>query len=173
VALDLEPEFLMRGFKEPMFTFRMSHYPQFEKMEDNDFSLAPHSDMSFMTLLPDNNVAGLSIRLPNGRWIPAPELKGSFLINGGELLRRYTNDRFLATPHKVENLSGKERYAIPFFMDCTYDFVMECLPSCCSEENPARYEALTYAEFRDYYRRRHYAQMAEESDAKAVAAEVN
>ncbi|MDN8618591.1 isopenicillin N synthase family dioxygenase [Variovorax ginsengisoli] len=156
VALGVEPGFLMRGFEDPMFTFRMSHYPQTGALEDNEFSLAPHADMSFMTLLPDNEVPGLSIRLPNGRWIDAPAMAGSFLVNGGDLLRRYTNDRFLATPHKVLNRSGVERYAIPFFMDCSYDFVMECLPTCRGEHNPARYEPISYAEFRKFYRRSHY-----------------
>jgi isopenicillin N synthase-like dioxygenase len=112
--------------------------------------------MSFLTLLPDNEVPGLSIRLPNGHWIDAPALKGSFLVNGGDLLRRYTNDRFLATPHKVLNRSGAERYAIPFFMDCSYDFLMACLPTCQSADNPPRYEPLRYADFRKFYRQANY-----------------
>ncbi|MDN8618592.1 isopenicillin N synthase family dioxygenase [Variovorax ginsengisoli] len=151
-ALELEVDFFLRGFKEPSFTFRMSHYPQTEVLQDNEFGLAPHSDTSFMTLLPENEVPGLSIRLPNGRWIDAPVLKGSILVNGGDMLRRYTNDRFLATPHKVVNRSGVERYAIPFFMDCSYDFVMECLPTCQSPSNPPRYEAFSYADYRAFYR---------------------
>ena len=168
VALELDPAFLLQGFAEPMFTFRMSHYPQTEALEANEFSLAPHSDMSFMTLLPDNEVPGLSIRLPNGRWIDAPALKGSFLVNGGDLLRRYTNDRFLSTPHKVVNRSGSERYAIPFFMDCSYDFVMACLPTCQSAANPARYDPLSYAEYRKFYRRSNYA-ASPEAGADAAA----
>ncbi len=169
VALGLAPDFLSRGFEEPMFTFRMSHYPQAEGVADDQFSLAPHSDMSFMTLLPDNEVPGLSIRLPNGRWIDAPAMAGSFLVNGGDLLRRYTNDRFLATPHKVLNSSGRERYAIPFFMDCSYDFVMACLPTCQWADNPPRYDPISYAEFRKFYRKSHYAPEAEAAEAAGAA----
>jgi isopenicillin N synthase-like dioxygenase len=151
-ALELDADFFLKGFAEPSFTFRMSHYPQTEVLQDNEFGLAPHSDTSFMTLLPENQVPGLSIRLPNGRWIDAPVMQGSFLVNGGDMLRRYTNDRFLATPHKVINRSGVERYAIPFFMDCSYDFVMSCLPTCQSADNPPRYEPFTYADYRAFYR---------------------
>ena len=118
------------GFSEPTYTLRLAHYPRQDVVEDNEFGLAPHPDTSFMTLLAQNAVPGLSIRLPNGRWLDAPSLPGSFLVNGGDLLRRWTNERFLATPHRVINRSGQERYAIPFFMDCSYDWRMACVPTC-------------------------------------------
>jgi isopenicillin N synthase-like dioxygenase len=159
-ALELDADFLLRGFEEPMFTFRMSHYPQTPALGEGEFGLAPHTDMSFLTLLPDNELPGLSIRLSNGRWLDAPSLPGSFLVNGGDLLRRYTNDRFLATPHKVVNRSGAERYAIPFFFDCSYDFVLRCLPTCQGPDNPPKYEPLTYADYRKYYRRSNYEAQA-------------
>jgi isopenicillin N synthase-like dioxygenase len=151
-ALELDADFFMQGFQDPTFTFRMTHYPRTEVLGHNEFGLAPHSDTSFITLLPENQVPGLSIRLPNGRWIDAPVMKGSFLVNGGDMLRRWTNDRFLATPHKVLNRSGVERYAIPFFMDCSYGFVMSCLPTCHGKDNPPRYEPFTYADYRAFYR---------------------
>jgi len=167
-VLELSPGFLLEGFKEPMFTFRMTHYPQTEVLQENEFGLAPHTDMSFLTLLPDNRHAGLSICLPNGRWIEAPSIPGSFLVNGGDLLRRWTNDRFLATPHRVVNRSGHERYAIPFFFDCTYDYVMSCLPTCQGQDNPAKYESLTYRDYRTFYRRSNYDSMREDKP-EAVA----
>jgi isopenicillin N synthase-like dioxygenase len=135
----------------------MSHYPQQTVVADNEFGLAPHSDTSFMTMLAQNDIPGLSIRLPNGRWIDAPSMPGSILVNGGDLLRRWTNDRFLATPHRVINRSGQERYAIPFFMDCDYDYRMECLPSCCSEANPPKYPPITYPEYMTWFRDQNYA----------------
>lgn len=156
-ALDLPPGYFAEAFAEPMYTLRMSHYPRQDVVEENEFGLAPHSDTSFMTLLAENEVPGLSIRLPNGEWVEAPVLKGSILVNGGDMLRRWTNERFLATPHRVINRSGRERYAIPFFMDCSYRHTMECLPTCCSAENPARYPALTYPEYMTWYRNLNYA----------------
>lgn len=152
VALGLPSTFFDKGYADPVFNFRMTHYPRADVLEDNEFSLAPHSDTSFMTLLPQNELPGLSIRLPNGRWIDAPPLPGSFLVNGGDTMRRMTNDRFLATLHQVVNRSGAERYAIPFFMDCSYDYMMSCLPTCQSEDNPPKYEPITYAQYRAFYR---------------------
>ena len=73
------------------------------------------------------------------------------LVNGGDMLRRWTNDRFLATPHRASNRSGTERYAIPFFFDCSIDWPMECLPTCASAEQPAKYTRFTYAEYMSAY----------------------
>src|SRR5215471_16062881 len=93
-----------------------------------------------------STVPGLSLRTRDGRWIEAPALDGHFLVNGGDMLRRWTTDRFLATPHRANNRSGPERYAIPFFFDCNIDWPMECLPTCASAERPAKYPRFTYAE---------------------------
>jgi isopenicillin N synthase-like dioxygenase len=58
-----------------------------------------------MTLLPPNRVPGLSIMLPNGRWIEEPGIDGAYVVNGGDILHRWTNERFLSTPHRVRNVS--------------------------------------------------------------------
>ena len=157
LALGLAPDYFSPAFREPMFTLRMSHYPQQDVVVDNEFGLAPHTDTSFMTMLAQNDIPGLSIRLPNGRWVDAPALPGSILINGGDLLRRWTNERFLATPHRVINRSGQERYAIPFFMDCDYDWEMECLPTCRSADNPSLHKPITYPQYMTWFRDLNYA----------------
>jgi isopenicillin N synthase-like dioxygenase len=156
VALDLPKNYFDEAFREPTYALRLSHYPAQEVVQDNEFGLAPHTDTSFMTLLPDNKVQGLSVRMPNGKWVDVPTLPGSFLVNGGDLLRRWSNDRFMATPHRVVNRSGHERYAIPFFMDCHYDFRMECLSTCKSPDNPSRYDPISYPEYKTWYRNRNY-----------------
>lgn len=155
-ALDLAPDFFTAPFAPPMYTLRMSHYPQQDSTDENEFGLAPHSDTSFMTLLAQNKVPGLSIRLPNGNWVDAPALPGSFLVNGGDMLRRWTNERFLATPHRVINRSGQERYAIPFFFDCAYTTTMTCLPTCTTPDNPPRYDPITYPDYMLWYRNLNY-----------------
>jgi isopenicillin N synthase-like dioxygenase len=151
VALGLPANYFGRAFAEPQYTLRMTHYPFVGVLGENEFGIAPHSDTSFLTLLAQNKVPGLSLRTRDGRWIDAPALDGQFLVNGGDMLRRWTNDRFLATPHRASNRSGTERYAIPFFFDCSIDWPMECLPTCASAEHPAKYARFTYAEYMSAY----------------------
>jgi isopenicillin N synthase-like dioxygenase len=104
----------------------------------------------------DGSTVDLDSKWTLAGYAPAPP--GSILVNGGDLLRRRTNDRFLATPHRVINRSGQERYAIPFFMDCDYDWRMECLPSCTDAETPSKYEPITYPEYMTWFWNLNYAQ---------------
>lgn len=155
-ALDLPPDHFSAAFDDPQITLRLSHYPAVPRFEDNEFSLAPHVDTSFMTLLAQNEIPGLSLLTRSGRWIEAPAIAGAFLVNSGEMLRRWSNERFIATPHRVFNRSGRDRYAIPFFFDCNVDHVMRCLPSCTGPDRPERYPPFTYTEYMSWYQRQNY-----------------
>jgi isopenicillin N synthase-like dioxygenase len=100
-----------------------------------------------MTLLPTNPVAGLQIRPPGDDWRAVEQEPRSFVVNSGDTLRRWSNDRFLSTEHRVVNASGVDRYGIPFFFDPRVDTVVEPLAGCVDEANPPRHEPLVY---RDY-----------------------
>src|SRR6516165_2744559 len=104
MALDLPADFFDACFDVPHMILRMSRYPVIDHEDETVASLVPHTDSGFMTLLPPNPVPGLSILLPNGRWIDAPGVDGAFVVNGGDILHRWTNERFLSTPHRVRNL---------------------------------------------------------------------
>ena len=156
-ALGMPADFFADKFREPMYTLRMTHYPQQDPMTaDEEWGLAPHADTSFMTILAQNKVPGLSLRLPGGEWVDAPAPEGAFLVNGGMMLRRWTNERFLATPHRVTNRSGKERYAIPFFMDADYEAVLAPIPTCVDAGHPAKYPPFTYLDFMTEYTNSNY-----------------
>ena len=118
-----------------------------QAIEDNQFALAPHTNSSFMTLLPQNQVPSLAIRLASGEWVELPPLPGSFPVNTGDMMRRWSNHRFLSTPHRVMHRETRDRYAAPFFFDCGINAVMACFPTCVSDENPARHEPTTYTEY--------------------------
>ena len=105
-----------------------------------------------MTLLAPNPVPGLSILLPDGRWIDAPAVADAFVVNGGDILHRWTNERFLSTPHRVINRTSGDRYAIPFFCDPNHDTLIECLPSCRSAATAAEIPADRVRRLRDLVR---------------------
>lgn len=151
-ALDLPADYFSAPFApQAQYTLRMTHYPPQDVGAADEFGIAPHTDTSFLTMLAQNRIPGLSIRTRSGRWIDAPAWDGHFLVNGGDMLRRWTNERFLATPHRVVNRSGRERYAIPFFFDCAVDNVMTCLPTCQGPGNPPKFEPFTYADYMIWY----------------------
>ena len=103
-----------------------------------------------------------AVRLPSGEWL-APVVEGTFLVNLGNIMKRWSNDRFLSTPHGVVNDSGQDRYSIAFFYSPNVDAVIECLPSCTGPDNPPRYPSAVYRDLvldvynANYFHRRQYA----------------
>jgi len=87
---------------------RLSHYPA-AACEENQFNASPHIDGDFITFLAQSEVPGLDLRTSEKKWIQAPVLSGTFLVNAGEILRLWSNDRFRATFHRVINQSDRER----------------------------------------------------------------
>ena len=160
LALDLPDTFFDACFSEPHMILRMSRYPVIDGADDTIASLVPHTDSGFMTLLPPNKVQGLSIMLPDGRWMDAPGIADAFVVNGGDILHRWTNERFLSTPHRVRNVSGQLRYAVPFFCDPNHDTVIECLPTCRSAERPAKYPPIKFGDYALWFAAQRYEHMA-------------
>ena len=160
VALDMPADTFDTAYAEPHIILRMSHYPPLGDDEDDDVSLVPHTDSGFMTLLAPNPVPGLSIQMPDGRWIDAPGVEDAFVVNGGDILHRWTNERFLSTPHRVINRSHRDRYAIPFFCDPHHDTLIECLPTCCSPATPAKYPPIQFGDYAAWFAQKSYEHLA-------------
>jgi isopenicillin N synthase-like dioxygenase len=111
-------------FAEPNCTIRLIHYPPQPNPEDNEFGFAPHTDNNFSTFLAQSRLPGLEVPTPEGEWIRPPAVPGTFVVNTGAMLARYSNDRFRATPHRVINRSDASRYAIPFFLGPNHDSIV-------------------------------------------------
>jgi len=166
-ALDMPPDTFAPLFaNDGHHNLRFLHYPPQDAGEDNLFGQAPHTDNSFMTALARTDVPGLAVRLPSGEWFPPPIVEGTFLINLGNMMRRFSNDRFLSTPHGVLNESGADRYSIAYFHSPNPSATIECLPSCVSAGNPARYEPTVYRELvLAFYRANYFHQKGHQSSA--------
>lgn len=155
LALDLPQDFFKPAFRESMSTLRLTHYPSMA-YDEGSFGVAPHTDSSFVTLLAQNKIAGLQLMSQAGEWIDAPAIEGTFVVNTGDMLNRWSNGRFLSTPHRAYNLSKSERYAIPYFCHPDPDFPMACLPTCTSEADPPRYPTQTPLEYIEWHKSRNY-----------------
>lgn len=159
-ALDLAPDYFGHFFERSMATLRMSHYPPVPA-EVDQWGISAHTDAGFMTMLPTNEVAGLWIRRPDGAWFEPDQPPQSFIVNSGDMLRRWSNDHFRSTPHRVLNQAGVNRYAIPFFFDPNTSTVIECLPSCTSVDDPPKHQPITYRDYLVAFMQRNYAQTTE------------
>jgi len=94
---------------EAHVNLRFLHYPPQEVDDDEQFGQGPHTDNSFITILARTDVPGLAVRLPSGEWLAPPVIPGTFLVNLGNMMKRWSNDRYLSTPHAVLNDSGADR----------------------------------------------------------------
>ena len=146
VALELAPEAFDAAFAESQFTFRLTHYPPVTA-EPNQFGIAPHTDANFLTFLAQTDVPGLQVRTPAGEWRDVPYVAGSYAVNTGDMMVRWTNGRFKSTPHRALPPVGRHRYAIPFFLGPHMDTVIECLPTCQGPGNPPRFPPIAYGEY--------------------------
>lgn len=141
---------LPAGYFTPFFqneahiNLRFLHYPPQDADDDEQFGQGPHTDNSFLTILAREDVPGLAVRLPSGEWLAPPVIPGTFLVNLGNQMKRWTNDRYLSTPHGVLNDSGRDRYSIGFFYSPTPSSVIECLPTCTGPDTPPRYPPAVY-----------------------------
>ncbi|WP_322101899.1 isopenicillin N synthase family dioxygenase [Paraburkholderia sp. J41] len=125
LGLDLPEDTFVRYFERPISLLRFIHYPPQPPVSDVErFGTRPHTDNGVFTLLAQDDTGGLEIMDREGEWVAVPPLAGSFVINLGEMMKVWSNGRFLATPHRVINRYGKERYSLPFFLNPGYDTII-------------------------------------------------
>jgi isopenicillin N synthase-like dioxygenase len=129
-----------------------------------------HTDYGTVTILkPGDTVGGLQIADRQGNWHDVPMIPGSFVINQGDLMARWTNDRWLSTLHRVANPpaeahGGSRRLSIVFFHHPNYDAVVSCLPTCIEPGAAPRYEPITVS---GYYSMKKSQQRMARSQAPA------
>ena len=156
VALELAPDFFDPYFEDNYTYFRMSHYPPGPELGENEFGLGPHADTGFMTFLPQAAVGGLEILDINGEWFEPPSMDDAFLVNTGQFLERWSNERFRATPHRVIPPRDSDRYSIACFVNSAFEPICECLPTCHSPDNPPKYPTEAYWDFYNWYMSKTY-----------------
>ena len=167
LALDLPADYFQTRCTASLSSLRLTHYPSVAYGSD-EYGIAPHTDSTFMTLLAQNPVPGLQIRTQAGEWIDAPVIPDTFVVNTGDVLNRWTNGRFLSTPHRAFNKLPKPRYAIPFFFHPNPETLIECLPTCSNIDQPPRFPAQTVGDYMAWFRGSNYDHFRKSKDAAAA-----
>jgi|TARA_B110000196_G_scaffold317443_1_gene330596 isopenicillin N synthase-like dioxygenase len=158
LALDLPANYFDPFFTRPTWWTRNTYYPAVEP-DDNQFGISPHSDHGFITLLPMSNVGGLEILSQDGSWIPATPVKKGIIINTGEFLNRWSNGRFLATPHRVIP-PVLDRYSMAMFFNPNPNTLAIPFASCVSSKYPAIFDPVTMIDYMCWYIDSNYKQEA-------------
>jgi len=148
------PQAAFAGFcRDPIAVLRLLHYPP-QPPSEPGLGAGAHTDFGALTILLQDDVGGLEVYdRASEAWTPAPPLAGAYVVNLGDLIARWTNDRYRSTPHRVVNRSGRRRHSVPFFFSGAPDHRVACLPGCRRPGEPPAYPPTTVeAHIKERYR---------------------
>ncbi len=147
--LQIEENYFEEVANEGNSVMRSIHYPQVRSNEKGERSGA-HEDINLITLLIGGHQPGLEILSSDNKWLPVNFDSKVLICNIGDMLQRFTNHKLVSTTHRVvvprDYSENKSRYSIPFFVHPNPNWIIETLDSCCSEDNPKRYQKAILAE---------------------------
>jgi len=133
------------------FSIMACHYypPQLEHPQAGQLRAGAHTDFGAMTILAMTDaLGGLEARTVDGNWTKVTARPGEVVINIGDLMARWTNDRWRSTLHRVVNppglsMANSERQSIGFFVHPDYDAPVSCIGSCLALGETPRYPPIT------------------------------
>lgn len=144
-CLGLEEDWWAASFDRHLSNLAANWYPPQEPPPaPGQVRSQAHVDFSMLTILyQDDAPGGLEVRDRSGEWRPVPPQPGSYVVNIGDLMDRFTDNRWQATPHRVVNppreQAGRGRISIPYFQMPNWDAVIDCVPSCRPAQGAPRY----------------------------------
>ena len=150
LALDLPEKYFDASVDRSISRLRVRNYPAPEMApEPGQLRASAHSDYGSLTILKtEDRPGGLQVQGSDGEWLDVPHVPGCFVVNIGDMLARWTNDRWVSTLHRVVNppldrVAGSRRQSVVFFQNPNYDALVACLPSCANAANPPKYPPTT------------------------------
>jgi isopenicillin N synthase-like dioxygenase len=144
MALDLDPGYFVDQPGETMYHLRLIHYPPMDRLtpKPGQLGCGAHTDYGTLTLLADDGVGGLQVRQRSGEWTDVPVPEGHLVVNLGDLMAIWTNDRWVSNPHRVVNPPGVDRYSSPLFVTPPFHLRIEALDTCLADGATPRHEPM-------------------------------
>ena len=162
-AIGLEADYFEDKFQGHLSSLRVIDYPeQSTPPAPGQLRAGAHSDYGVLTILRTEDApGGLQVCTRAGHWTDVPHILGSFVVNIGDAMMRWTNDCWVSTRHRVVNPptdpgQSTRRQSIAYFHNLPRDTVIECLPPFREAGTPPKYSAITYGEYAELrYRQAH------------------
>jgi isopenicillin N synthase-like dioxygenase len=155
LALDLPEAFFADKIDRHISALRIINYPEQPSAPlPGQLRAGAHSDYGTLTiLLGENQPGSLEVYTRRERWMPVDIPPDSFVINIGDLMMRWTNDRWISTLHRVVNppetvAARARRLSLVFFHHPNYDAEVACIPTCADANNPPRYPPVKAGPYR-------------------------
>ena len=152
LALNLQEHFFDEKIDRHISAMRLNFYPeQTSAPKPGQLRAGAHTDYGAFTILNGESVpGGLEVLAKNGHWIAVETDPENFVVNIGDLLMRWTNDRWVSNTHRVANppasmASRAKRLSMAFFQQPNYDALIECI----APPGNAKYPPVRSGEYRD------------------------
>ena len=146
-ALKLPDDYFEPFIDAPISALRALNYPEQQHApKPGQLRAGAHTDYGSLTiLLPQAGSRGLEIVTPGGEWTPVPPIPGAFVINIGDLMALWTNDRWVSTLHRVVNPPPEQggmdrRQSLAFFHQPNWDAEIAVLDQCVADGETPKYE---------------------------------
>ncbi|KAL2823904.1 putative oxidoreductase [Aspergillus cavernicola] len=148
-TLGLEEDTFSNFCQHPVAVLRLLHYPpQDPDASELERGIGAHTDFGSITILLQDTTGGLQVwNNLSSQWADVTPVPGAYVVNLGNMMMRWTNDRYLSNLHRVINKSGKERFSVPFFFSGNPDYPIRCLPGCEDARDGAKYPLVTVGEW--------------------------
>lgn len=154
-ALQIDENYFVPFHTHHLSALRTLNYPSIQYAQlPGQRRAGAHSDYGTVTILnPDPDVGGLEVRLPSGEWISAPTLENAFIINIGDLMARWTNDRWVSTLHRVvdpvgeDGLPARRRQSIAYFMNPNDDAEISAISTCVENSDEPKHPPVSAGQY--------------------------
>ncbi|XP_039141018.1 probable 2-oxoglutarate-dependent dioxygenase At5g05600 [Dioscorea cayenensis subsp. rotundata] len=149
IAMSLNlPAKILNSFFEGSTSFsRLNHYNPCPS-PDLVLGVGRHKDGGALTVLFQDEVGGLDVkRKTDGEWVRVKPIHNSFIVNVGDIIQVWSNDKYESVEHRVSVNSEKDRLSIPFFFNPAACTNVKPLEELVSEDNPPKYQEYNWGDF--------------------------